>query len=335
MKRTFSILILAAIFLQLTGCGQKPEAVTEKYFSAARRFDFPAIADTIVPSNKEDISEAKDLTKEDSDEYTKYFLDYLKTNASKMTYKITGSEVKKDKAVVTADCKYVDGGPLLRATIGEAFSRMLGIAFSGAEMSDEETNQMFQNIMEEQSKVLGEKFKESTISINCIKQDNKWYIEEINDDLLDVVMSGFISAGKELSDIFDPEDGESEGGDISEESPEDVLFEISNYVTGDIWNDGFNEISWYLKEGTGSFGQELDIDFTKSQLDKAMKRKAGYDEYIRSLGDEYRDIKEIWEKLSPQIDTLYQQVQTDVKTLNTDLFEQYRDVFSDAVYDLQ
>ncbi len=256
-------------------------------------------------------------------------LDYLKTNAGKMTYKVTGSEIDGDKAVVTVDCKYVNGGPLLKATIGEAFSKMMGLAFSGIEMTEEENNQIFMSIMKEQAKLIGETFKEATIKINCIKEQDTWYIAETNDELLDVVMSGFMTAGKEIADSF------GGNGSISEDDdPASVLAEINNYVVGELWNDGFCEIKYYLLDGTGSYGQEIDIDFTKSQLDKAMEEKAGYDEYIAGLDSNYADIKEIWNKLSPQIDSLYEQVQSGAQSLNTDLFSQYRDAFSDLVYEL-
>lgn len=128
---------------------------------------------------------------------------HLKTNAGKMTYKISESEVNGDKAVVTVDCKYVDGGVLLKATLGEAFAKILGMSFTGVEPTDEEMGQMFISIMQEQSKTLGETYSEDTLKINCIKQDDVWYIEEVSEEMLDVVMSGFISAGKEISDSFD------------------------------------------------------------------------------------------------------------------------------------
>jgi len=323
------------MLFSLVGCGPaKPEDTVEKYLTAAQKFDVEAMATNIAPSNTEDIDETTDITKEqEQDDYTKYFLDYLKTNAGKMTYKITGSEVNGDKAVVTVDCKYVDGGSLLKATIGEAFSKMLGLAFTDIEMTDEETSQMFVSIMKEQSKKIGETFSETTVKVDCVKMEGQWYIAEINDELHDVVMSGFVSAGKEVSASFNGNEDTTEDGDLLKDDPADVLADIDNYIT-DLWNDGFCEISWYLSEGTGSTGQEIDIDFTKSQLIKAMKKKTGYDEYVAGLDSNYSEIKEVWNKMSPQIDSMYQQVQSGATSLNTDLFTQYHDAFSDLVNDL-
>lgn len=112
------------------------------------------------------------------------------------------------------------------------------------------------------------------------------------------------------------------------------MVEINNYVIGDLWNDGFWEIDSYLETGTGGLGQEIDIDFTKSQLEKAMEKKTGYDEYIVGLDSSYSDIGEVWNKLSLEIDLLYQEVQSGAPSINIDLFTQYRNAFSDLIYDL-
>lgn len=205
MKKRIIAALLACMLLLMGGCGNtaKPEDTVENFFKAAQTLDLEAMITTIEPSNTEDINDTKALFDEDEfDDYTKYFLDYLKENAGKMTYTIGKSEVDGDKAVVTVDCKYVDGGPLLSATIGEVFKKTFELAFSGTEMTDEEMVQMFTGIMEEQRSVVEETFKESTLDINCVKQDGKWYISEMEDELLDVAMSGFLSAGEKMSEAF-------------------------------------------------------------------------------------------------------------------------------------
>jgi len=341
MKKLIIIFVLPIILFLLAGCGTAgPEDTVDKYFTAAQKLDLISMAAYIAPSNTEDRDITTTLLEgEEQEEFQKYALDYLKTNARKMTYSISGSEVNGDKAVVTVDCKYVDSGRILKATVGEMFAKLFGQAFSDVEMTDEENEQMFLNVMEEQIKTFDETFIEVTLNIDLVKMEDTWYIAEASDELLDVVASGFISAGKEISDSFSFTGVEENSIDapeeeILEDDPKDVLWEINNYVIGDLWNDGFCEISHYLEDGKGSYGQDIDIDFTKSQLDKAMEKKTGYDEYIVGLDNKYSDIKEVWDMLSPEIDSLYQQVQSGAPTINTDLFTQYRDAFSDLVYDL-
>lgn len=117
------------------------------------------------------------------------------------------------------------------------------------------------------------------------------------------------------------------------------LNEIDSWLIGDIWNDGFCDISYYIKDGTSSTGSSLDIEFSISQLQKKMELKSDYDNFISNC--EYQSIKDIWSKLSPEIDRLYNIITTNTITANcnidfdTDLFVQYRDAFSDEVYSLE
>ncbi|MDD3892680.1 MAG: hypothetical protein PHE03_10320 [Bacteroidales bacterium] len=122
----------------------------------------------------------------------------------------------------------------------------------------------------------------------------------------------------------------------------DKLDEIDGWLISDIWNKGFVDIRDYIANGTSSTGETLDIDFTIESLDIAIKKKSDYDSFIDRLeGEKYTQIKSIWERLSPEIDTLYNQVKktppvaNDVNnSLDTGKFVQYRDVFTDVIYDL-
>lgn len=124
----------------------------------------------------------------------------------------------------------------------------------------------------------------------------------------------------------------------TEQSPESTLNEISNFVVSDIWNDGFVDISWYASSGTSATGQTLDIDFSIEQLGKAMSKKMEYDNYMNNLDTKYDSIKNIWSKLSGEIDRMYKQIQdippiaNDATTkLDTGIFNQYLDAFTDEV----
>jgi uncharacterized protein YcfL len=132
------------------------------------------------------------------------------------------------------------------------------------------------------------------------------------------------------------------GGDVSNEAEkptvESTLSEIVNFVTSDIWNECFVNISWYAGRGTDSTGKELDIEFTIDRLGKAMEKKAEYNSYIAGLDSKYDDIKQVWTKLSNEIDTLYAKLKenppnaTDSEyEFNTGLFQQYSKAFGSDV----
>lgn len=215
--RTIAVSMLSLALL--AGCsGAKPESTVEAFFTAGQQLDAEAMAATILSTNEEEVTETEELLLDDSNEY---LVEYFKTNAEKMTYEVTGSEVDGDKAVVTINAKYVDGAPLIQATISSAFMKMLPLAFSGVEMTEEETNQMFADTMKEQAEIVSETFKEATLKIDLIKEGNEWYITEITDEMMDVVMSGFMSLSTELEGAFE------ETEPVDETSTEDSAAEAS------------------------------------------------------------------------------------------------------------
>ncbi|HBD86312.1 MAG TPA: hypothetical protein DC001_02665, partial [Clostridiales bacterium] len=120
-----------------------------------------------------------------------------------------------------------------------------------------------------------------------------------------------------------------------EQTPEEKLFEIRNWLVSDIWNDGFCDMSWYYSTGKRSIGQSMDAEFSLEQLEKAIEKKSEYDVYISDLPEKYSEIASVWSKLSEQVDVLYTEVQsrgTEVTgdELDTGLYNQYFNAFDDA-----
>jgi hypothetical protein len=116
------------------------------------------------------------------------------------------------------------------------------------------------------------------------------------------------------------------------------LMEITNFLTGDIWNDGFVNISHFTHDGKDAMGQTIDMDFMIQQLGKAMEKKAEYDTYIQELESNYDNAKQLWTKVSDEVDTLYKKLQDNPPQANdtayefdTGLYEQYKKAFSDEV----
>ncbi len=153
------ILSISLVFVFIIGCSNsKPDATVEKYFTVAQKLDFESVVATIVPSETKSVDEAKDSFTGEEDNYSKYFIDYLKKNAEKITYKITDSKVEGDNAVVTVETKYINAGPIIKASLGELFAKGIAVSFSGVEMTEEETNQIFDSIIKEQVETIEETY---------------------------------------------------------------------------------------------------------------------------------------------------------------------------------
>lgn len=127
--------------------------------------------------------------------------------------------------------------------------------------------------------------------------------------------------------------------DLVTGEPKDVLKKIDNWVIGDVWNKGFCDFYHYEEDGKDNTGSTIDIEYAYQIFEEKYKQKAGYNLYINSLPDEYASLKTAWNKLSAESDKLYQYyndngiVQTGTSVDNA-LFVQYRDAFSDYVYEL-
>lgn len=118
--------------------------------------------------------------------------------------------------------------------------------------------------------------------------------------------------GKKVKDIIE-EGKNSNILDVSnnkkEETPKDKLTTISNEFVTEIWNEVFCNISHYVVIGTGTMGENLDIEYTLNKADNLMKQRDEYNNYIVSLeGEEYSQIKYIWERLIQEIDRMYARI---------------------------
>jgi hypothetical protein len=252
----------------------------------------------------------------------------------KLNFKIISSSIEGDTATVKTEITNTDLKLILGEYVKQAFAAAFANAFS-SELSDEEMQKQSEQIFIDLLKKKDNKTITSTVDIKLSKNENSWKID-MNESLQDAVLGGFISAAKDLEASF------NEGNTSQDASTKDKLIEVQNYVVGDIWNDGFSDISSYLATGKSSTGETMDIDLTLQQLDSAMTKKANYDAYINGLDEKYAKVKQIWSKLSPEIDKLYGQIKEKKPTANdssyefdTGLFSQYMDAFIDSINELE
>lgn len=205
-KKISVISIMVCIILLFVGCsaGDKPEDTVSEFIEAMKDFDLESMASNINPEDRGEMEDIESL-REEEDSMEKYFVDYIESNAKKITYEIKESEIDGDKAVVSVDIKHVDGGPLFRATFEDYMKEVFEVAFTDldGEITDEEYNEMFISSMEKQSELIEETFTEKTLEFNCIKIEDEWYIDDPSDEILDVVMANMLSIMEEIDESFD------------------------------------------------------------------------------------------------------------------------------------
>ncbi|MBC9785958.1 hypothetical protein H1S01_15845 [Heliobacterium chlorum] len=197
MRKLISLLVVVGLFF-LAGCSlsPKPETTVSYFLEAGKKYDLTKMSALVANSDANGKEKISELGNEN--QYQTYFLDYFKENAGKITYTITNAQVKNNNATVTVNFKFVDGTPLLKATLGNVFTKALTGAFSGVKMTEEETKQMIVTAIKKQKETNVESFTDQTIDIKLAKVDDQWFIVEPSDELLNVFMSNFNSIGKEL-----------------------------------------------------------------------------------------------------------------------------------------
>ena len=105
----------------------------------------------------------------------------------------------KGTAKAKVECKFIDSTPLLQEIVAEAFTKMIGMSFSGQDLTDEKTTEMLVSIMKEKQKSVKETYVTKNVEFECSKKDNKWIISSVNDAVADVLLSNLVTAGQEFS----------------------------------------------------------------------------------------------------------------------------------------
>lgn len=202
MKRKNLLIIFSILLLSLlVGCERNsPKNVVKAFSNSMKTFDFEKMDTYIYSEDK-----SKKLPDfEETDELERAFIDYFKKNASKIEFKIIDSTEENNKASVKVKYKYVDGGRVIRNTVMEGMQQAVQVAFTDPEISSEKMEEMLKTIVDKNmADGVEDIIVEKDIIVPCIKIENKWYLDGINEDLLNVILSNFIYVSKDLDKVVD------------------------------------------------------------------------------------------------------------------------------------
>ena len=200
-KKLFSIMLAAVIMVSMVGCSSsKPENTVNEFLKNSKNFDLAAMNENISPDSQSD-SDVVEAVKDNED--LKPYLKFFKKNAQKMTYTIKETNIDEDEATVTVDFKYVDSSDALNAAFTELLKVAFTQAFSGNEMSYEEIEKLITDTLTEYESENSDKFAEKTLDLYCIKVDNKWYIDDFDEEFFDVLLCNYISSLENLDNALD------------------------------------------------------------------------------------------------------------------------------------
>lgn len=208
-KRKVLLILLLVLIFTLVGCGERPEAVIDNFMKEVKAFNLEGLGEFVLVSEDEE----GEVEEEIDEDIPETFLNYMKDKAGKIEYEIQDTKVEGDKAVSKVKFKYIDGTELLGNTILQFMGESFGLILADVDISDEKTDEMLETIFAQNVDKVEDRFTERTLDIKLIKEDGKWYLEEIEDELLDVMLANFISVLDSVDDVED-EDIDLEDADI-------------------------------------------------------------------------------------------------------------------------
>ncbi len=226
-KKSSAGLIIIIVILILAVAGgaafyfyqrQQPKKATEQFLNSMQKMDFTTM---------ESLLQSSDLSALDNaDIRNAAYTDFFKAINKKMTYKITRNrfDIQNGTASVTAHITYIDGTNIYKETITEFLRQIVSSAYSGAQLSEEDTQQKLASILNEKANSSEkDEFSETDITYPLIKTDNGWKIVSLDDTTVKIMSANFKSVEDEINNSLNNMDSDDNSSSAPEATETDTL----------------------------------------------------------------------------------------------------------------
>lgn len=226
-KKSHAGLIVILVILILAVAGgtafylyqrQQPKKTAEQFLDSMQKMDFTTM---------ESLLQSSDLSALDNaDIRNAAYTDFFTAINQKMTYKITGNrfDIQNGTASVTAHITYVDGTNIYKETITEFLRQIVASAYSGAQLSEEETQEKLASILNEKAKSSEkDEFSEADIIYPLIKTNEGWKIVSLDDATVKIMSANFKSVEDEINNSLNNMDNDSNSSSAPEATESDTL----------------------------------------------------------------------------------------------------------------
>lgn len=212
-RHTGLIFFLVIVILAAGGAGayyfiarQQPQKTVETFLADMQKMDFEGMSALLQSS---DLSALDDADIRD-DAYAEFF----RSINQKMTFKISKNRfnIQNGTANITVRIKYIDGSDIYKETITEFLRQIVSTAFSGEELTEEETQQKLAVILQEKAQVVDDKFMEAEITYPVIKTNDGWKIVSLDDETVKIMSANFKNVQDEINNELvgmEQEDGQT------------------------------------------------------------------------------------------------------------------------------
>lgn len=212
MNKKIALFIMLIAVIILAGCQKiSPESTVDNFFKSARNLEIKKASEMLTAdlaqAYEEMLKENKDfLGNEDDEEITfdemkeleiyKEVETEFKKLAGKLKHKIVDTKIDDDNAEIEVEVTYADASEPLIQAIGEMFGKMIGLAFSGTEPTEEDIiNLAFETI---DKSLKNSEIETATTSgvILLVKKsiancgDKQWLIKEFDENIVNALLFG-------------------------------------------------------------------------------------------------------------------------------------------------
>lgn len=229
-KKKGLIITLVILFLAVAGAlgyyfweRQQPIHALETFLTNVQKMDFQGM-EAGLQSNDLSALDHADIT-------TAAYQSFFQMVNQKMTFEIKKTEfnIMDETANITARIRYIDGSDIYKETITEFLKQIVASAFSGQELTEEETQQKLASLLEETASSTEDKFTETEITYPLIKAGGKWKIVALDGETVKLMSANFTNVQDEINQSL--EEMESQGSDAAQTAPEasaDGTIDMSN-----------------------------------------------------------------------------------------------------------
>ncbi|NLP48618.1 MAG: DUF4878 domain-containing protein [Clostridiales bacterium] len=194
-KKSFFAVLLALSLIFLAACGNasSPEKAVEAYCKALKASD----AKSMTKYMGDDSKEAGDPYEGYPASVSKVF----KANLEQMKYEVGTAKIQGDTTLVKVKFEYKSAANIFRASVQEFLKRKTTGSLKFEE--GQSLEDYLVKIFEEKEKELESKDAKLTVDFECIKTSKGWQISSIDDEIYNIMFSGFFEVEKEISALFE------------------------------------------------------------------------------------------------------------------------------------
>ena len=199
-KKTGLIIFLTVLILAAAGGvgyyfmeRQKPINTVKTFLGDIQKLNFDGMKSQLQSNDMTALDNA-DIT---NNAYTAFFQNVNQ----KMTFEIkkTSFSLANGTANVTAKIRYIDGSDIYKETITEFLKQIVSTAFSGEELTEEQTQQKLAALLEEKAGTVQDKFAETEITYPLIKAGGYWKIVSLDAETVKFMSANFTNVQDEIN----------------------------------------------------------------------------------------------------------------------------------------